>query len=92
MHKLALELDQLVVESFATAPAARPAGTVRGHGVSETPTECLTACGSCTICPVCISEAGSCVPAESCANTCGDTCGCPTYFGDSCDQLTCSLC
>lgn len=84
MKKLALDLDQLVVESFATDPAARPAGTVRGHGVSETPTECLTDCGSCSICPACISEGGTCDYGTVCANTCQETCGCPTYFDETC--------
>jgi hypothetical protein len=32
MDKLRLELDHLVVESFATAEAMRKTGTVRGHG------------------------------------------------------------
>ncbi|HET7462925.1 MAG TPA: hypothetical protein VFJ82_16850 [Longimicrobium sp.] len=89
MKKLALDLDQLVVESFATAGAALPAGTVRGHGVSETPTECLTDCYGCTALPQCLSYDGTCD--GTCGNTAQESCTCPTFAGETC-ELTCNFC
>jgi len=79
MKKLVLEIDQLAVESFATDAVRPGAGTIRGNAVSEH----LTECGTCTICPGCVTLDGTC-PAETCAYTCGDSCGCPTFGGETC--------
>jgi hypothetical protein len=83
MMKLALDLDQLVVESFPTDDVRRDAGTVRGNAQSEF----LTDCGTCTICPGCSGEA-TCDPGNTCANTCQESCLCPTFAGETCG-LTC---
>ena len=91
MKKLALNLDQLAVESFATDAAERPAGTVRGNGISEEHTICITNCGTCTICPGCYSDGGTCDLGGSCANTCQESCNCPTFAGETC-ELTCYQC
>ena len=84
--KLALELDQLVVESFATSSALRPRGTVRGHDVSDTtcnqiicdcPTggTCDTDCGQGTCGAECGSGRPSCAYTCLCTDTCpGNTC------------------
>lgn len=87
MHKLALDLDQLVVESFATAPAAPAGGTVLGHGVSEAETECITYCNDCTAFLMCLSYDGTCD--GTCGNTAQESCGCPTFDGETCN-LTCN--
>ncbi len=43
MKKISLDLDALQVDSFSTAPAARPlAGTVHGHGATEGGDGCRT--------------------------------------------------
>ena len=79
MKKLVLEIDQLAVESFATDAARLDAGTIRGNGASEF----LTDCGTCTICPACVTVDASC-PENTCAVSCGDSCDCPTFGGETC--------
>jgi hypothetical protein len=81
MKKLALNLDQLTVESFATDAAERATGTVRANDaytdfISECPCTALPQCGS--------PRAGTCDPAGTCAYTCGDSCACPTMFDETC--------
>jgi len=81
MKKLQLDLHQLAVESFPTATAERAAGTVRAHDATE-----FLTCAGCTarLCPT----DGSCDLAESCIDSCGDSCNCPTLDGG----WTCGLC
>jgi len=65
--KLTLDLADLRIESFATAPAERAAGTVRGHVVVYTDDPYGSTCCDPT-------QADTC--AASCGDTCGDSCGC----------------
>ena len=92
MHKLKLQLDDLMVDSFTTEPVRREKGTVFGEQCT-----CYTAC-TCPGCPTCDA---------SCNGTCGGTCGascngtcdascngtcdwaCATAEGPSCVGPTC---
>lgn len=67
MKKLALKLDDLSVQSFATTPASRDArGTVRGHLEAETQGwDCSDAC----------TFAETCYSCDTCEETCD---GCDT--------------
>ena len=59
--KRKLRLDDLAVESFATdAPATPARGTVRGHDGTQPPN--------------CFSGVWSCLPDQSCEETCGMSC------------------
>ena len=60
MRKLALDADELRVESFHVTAAADGKGTVFGEQCT-----CYTNC-TCPGCPTCD---------ETCADTCGATCG-----------------
>jgi hypothetical protein len=82
MKKLQLDLNQLAVESFQTAAPPRADGTVRANEDSVF----ITCQADCTmrICPT----ADSCDPAESCIDSCGESCNCPTLDGG----WTCGLC
>ena len=54
MRKLALKLDALNVQSFHTLPAARGAGTVRGHQEFATDEQaCTDACSLVLTCYSC---------------------------------------
>ena len=73
MKKLTLRLDDLRIESFATVPAARGAGTVRAHSslITYAGPECDT-----VLAPTC---AASC-EVYSCDTTCDSG-----YEGTSCE-------
>src|SRR5687768_12440882 len=97
MKKLTLDLNALVVQSFATAPATPSRGTVRGEQCT-----CPTAC-TCPGCPTCDATCpATCVNTcddHTCANSCNGTrggatceyscsytnCGCPV----SCEATAC---
>jgi hypothetical protein len=82
MKKLKLQLDELQVESFQTARAEAPGGTVRGNA----PTWFCTEQIDCTWDYGCETEAASCNGScQSCADTCGVSC-----YG-SCNA-TCASC
>lgn len=70
MRKLALKLDELRVQSFATTPEAAAArGTVRGH---ETETEQHACSDACSLVLTC----------NSCEETCGAECDPTTTYDD----------
>lgn len=78
MKKLSLKLDELAVESFETASAQAPRGTVEGQGFTDQ--GCVTdeyqSCG------------GSCPYVGTCGeNTCQGTCRASCY--GTCDGNTC---
>lgn len=77
MKKLTLDLDQLAVESFDTAGARTPHGTVRGNDISDT--SCYQRLCECPSAFTCLTDCNQ--------NTCGlDTCGQNTC-GDSCVNI-----
>jgi len=72
MKKLSLDLDQLAVESFDTATARAPRGTVRGNDISDT---------------TCYQRLCECQSAFTCDTDCNqNTCGGDTC-GDSCVNI-----
>jgi hypothetical protein len=76
--KLRLNLDQLTVDSFDTAAAAREKGTVFGEEQCTCPSACNTNC----TCPGCYTCD------HSCNGTCDESCAsyCQTCAGDyTCD-------
>lgn len=83
MHKLRLDLDGLVVESFDLSTiAGEQRGTVKAHShVCPATTLCIDTYEPAT----CIATCGSC-PGVSCAFTCGGTCA---Y---TCDDPSCVTC
>ena len=93
MKKLTLNLDALAVESFDTAAAAEPRGTVDAHQVRPTaPESCDYYCasqnisGCCTADPTCPATCQNTCPA-TCQNTCqGPTCG------DGCEKTGVLVC
>lgn len=98
MHKLKLQLDELVVESFATADQKEARGTVQGHFSCNTceDLDCSVNCtgGTCGTDPGtntgCVTRWGpACGPTESDPNLgCGTgQAGCNTmYDWTGCDQ------
>jgi hypothetical protein len=60
MRKLKLNLDQLTVDSFGTAPVDEKKGTVHGEQCT-----CQTAC-TCPGCPTCYASCGA-----TCMTGCG---------------------
>ncbi|HEX2079589.1 MAG TPA: hypothetical protein VHG08_17820 [Longimicrobium sp.] len=82
MKKLMLAVEDLIVESFDTSPAARPRGTVVGQQCT-----CYTVC-TCPGCPTCD---GTCPEDPSCADTCWDTCDGRTCW-ESCGPSGCDTC
>ena len=82
MESRKLKLEDLVVDSFHTAPSLRARGTVRGHDYSEIcashefntcPATCGATCLSCgpTACHTCVESCyGTCEWQNSCLNTC----------------------
>jgi hypothetical protein len=77
--KLKLNLEQLTVDSFDTAPREKSKGTVFGEQCT-----CYTNC-TCPGCPTCDA---------SCNNTCA-TCGentCAQTCENTCLDATCNLC
>ena len=87
--KLKLDLDQLSVDSFDTAPAEKPKGTVFGEQCT-----CYTQC-TCPGCPTCYASCnGTCgaTCVASCHGTCaGETCGATCFYTDcgGCNPETC---
>lgn len=82
MNKLRLEMDALVVESFATAGREQGAGTVRGRFFDvpreDTPGEVITV-------PV--------TQARTCPYTCWETCGVTVCVTNcSCITTPCATC
>jgi hypothetical protein len=84
MRKLALSLDALEVQSFATADSAPGRGTVHGEQCT-CPTACT--CPGCNTCDQTCPETcwntcddASC-GASWCRVTCGETCGNTCYTG-----------
>lgn len=79
MHKLSLDLDALVVDSFDTAPAGTRLGTVLGHEEDALAPNSLKpdACGCSVIdsCPTraCSFDDFTCFD-QTCVKTCGDFC------------------
>ena len=58
--KLRLKIEELQVETFATARATGARGTVRGHEATQPPN--------------CFSGEWSCIPEASCGETCPLSC------------------
>lgn len=72
MKKFRLQLDDLLIDSFATTPVKSEKGTVFGEQCT-----CATAC-TCPGCPTCDASCnGTC--AASCNGTCDAGCGGETY-------------
>lgn len=91
MNKLRLRLDDLVVDSFATAAGTGPRGTVQAHGTCWDTCvdlgcsgECTTSCGTSPGTNAgCVSGSGPvCGPTESDPNmSCGTgEAGCQTMY------------
>jgi hypothetical protein len=81
MHKLRLQLEDLVIDSFSTTPVRRAKGTVYGEQCT-----CPTAC-TCPGCPTCDASCNGTCDA-SCNGTCGGaSCGatCDASCGGTCD-------
>lgn len=81
MKKLSLDLEQLAVESFATAADdAQRRGTVRGNLCSDV---CTASCppGTCGILPVSAESECNALPASKHCGT-----------GDTCDMSICGPC
>ena len=76
MKKLKLRLDDLLVDTFQTTPAAREKGTVFGEQCT-----CYTQC-TCPGCPTCYASCNG-----SCDASCNGTCGASCY--GSCGGNTC---
>jgi hypothetical protein len=95
MEKLKLDLDELVVESFNTAPGSPPEGTVAAHQQSGPYTdECWSCGGSCGMqtcdvtCDVRKDTCGTC--AISCGQSCWGTCDYESCRGSCWGQYTCA--
>ena len=88
MKKLSLDLDQIAVESFATEPARRAHGTVRGHDLSDT--TCNQIICDCYTGGTCDTDCGQITCDDTCANTCG--CSAPQICvsGHTCDLPSCA--
>jgi hypothetical protein len=96
MKKLALDIDQLAVESFETQPDRARFGTVRGFDLTSTTCnqficDCPTGSGeSCQpdLCDTadCNSGYGHTCDAPSCFYSCPGTCG-----GDTCADTVCCI-
>ena len=85
MRKLALDVDELVVESFETARTFEARGTVHGHSGWQC-TEYNPTCDGCNT-----QNDGGCITAgDTCGVTCGYTCGCGTGGGNQTIELTCA--
>ena len=76
--KLALNLEDLLVDSFNTTAPQKPRGTVFGEQCM-----CYTAC-TCPGCPSCNTCAGQ----QTCGDTCTDTCAHTCVH--TCDDATCA--
>ncbi|MBW3572139.1 MAG: hypothetical protein KY467_13650 [Gemmatimonadetes bacterium] len=86
MRKLKLELDQLAVDSFTTAAAGQPHGTVRGAGLEAREADLTTNHPTMWSCA---TECG-----ETCEATCDPTCeaSCYTCFDDTCNSCVATQC
>ena len=91
MHKLKLQLEDLLVDSFDTTATEKPKGTVFGEQCT-----CYTQC-TCPGCPTCDASCNGTCDAScngtcdaTCNVTCAFTCGlaCGTWDA-SCDGYTC---
>jgi len=85
--KLALNLDQLTVDSFDTSTRREPRGTVYGEQQCTCPTAC-----TCPGCPTCDATCDDATCAASCNGTCVASCngGCGTATcGVSCYRTDC---
>jgi hypothetical protein len=90
MHKLKLDLDQLIVESFDTnASGLARRGTVRAFS---------HVCGPTVIDFTCMNTCGTCDATCSCGGSCGGTCGCTGGYtcggtcNGTCAEPTCNTC
>jgi len=96
MKKLALVLDDLVVDSFETAPGSARRGTVAARsGTTYADESCNGTCEfTCypATCASCDFTCGSCASCGgTCAQSCGAaTCGGPATCGGTCDYATCA--
>ena len=91
MRKLALNPDELVVQSFPTQAAPGRLGTVRGMDSASVDQDSCNTCEDCSDADTCVS-----CPA-TCANTC-QTCpvscypaNCPSADGRPTCDLACSV-
>ena len=81
MKKLALDLDQLAVESFETSSDRARFGTVRGFDLTG------TTCGQ-FICDCPTGSGESCQPDLCGTEACGTT-DCGSGYGHTCDAPSC---
>jgi hypothetical protein len=92
MKKLRLELDSLAVESFDTAAAQKPKGTVFGEQCT-----CNTMCAqqTCPGCPTCDNtcaytcDDATCPACPTCAASCNGSCEATCY--GTCGEYTCAF-
>lgn len=85
MNKLTLNVEDLAVESFATAPEKDGRGTVRAHAdtwINSCPQSCDWTCNT--------RNDGTCPTGFTCHESCGGTCdaGCNPGTGIACPQPT----
>ena len=104
MKKLSLDLDQLIVDSFDTVgDGARHAGTVRGHGFTDTTCNqliCDCPTGSGESCQADLCNTAGCETADcgtrACTGLCpsaGHTCNPPyCYYSYGCVSLNDTEC
>lgn len=85
MKKLALKIEDLAIESFETARAAREDGTVVGHATQGNKYTCDPVVGTCFGYTCYETCAETC--ADSCAYTCDPAVG--TCFGYTCAGAGC---
>ena len=85
MAKLRLNLDQLTVDSFDTAAAAREKGTVFGEQQCTCPTAC-----SCPGCPTCDYTCDDLTCPATCFNSCNGSCYYTECGGNTRDDHTCN--
>lgn len=97
MKKLALKVDDLVVESFRTQETEGHRGTVHGNdSVASIDYGCNTELGWVCTAPVSCDSGcntahnGTCPTGNTCQDSCDGTCGsCVSCFGPTCFEDTC---
>ncbi len=91
MKKLKLDLDQLSVESFDTAPtrSGQPDGTVKGFATLPEIITCFTCDATCSLTCELTCDDPTCSTCNG--NTCEGTCGGHTCNG-TCGENTCNGC
>jgi hypothetical protein len=95
MRKLALDLNELVVDSFDTASVAAGRGTVAARsGTTYADESCNGTCNFTCFPASCASCDFTCGSCASCGGTCAGSCAggasCGNTCGGTCDYATCA--